>query len=698
MFGLLKRLFTNNRAAAERPLVRAASTFDDLTPAVREADPVRLYYDTMSKMQGAISRDDYGAAGRLTRQNLSQIPAWVKQTQKEYGSFDIGSIPALEHGGKVLAFLGDDDGLAEMRRVVDVTPELGPWLEMMARHEEDRRLFASILAAVEITPGCLQTDLKGLLGEADGHRIGVLVSFCERAGKISRIRFGRSYKLMPAALATVAEAPAKRPVPPHKRDPTPPKLREIDISKLAYVPLPRAPLRWEEEQTGRQRGEDSCVGGHFEIRDARWSLLSVEKLPPSARPDPAFSHMHPRDSGLLLLDYLGKAQGFGPIKAAGPCYDRSGNVTAKAALNEGIYRVGIHPQGSGMIAMSRECVVHAYDDTLDPLFETALAEAPEIRAIRHRFDIADDELKNHVRSVALSQHADRYLFTVVDEAWCSGTDGRGLWGVKLPIKDGWTRVTTPSSRCGTSIEVDQALALMNLTLPLTPEQLKKRYRDLARQWHPDLNPLDPQAGEKMTALNAAAEVLTGIDAATLPRFAGATFMRELDRKEISVAGLGMTMTIGLVVSERFASDWIYAAGFASGSNSVYLAGYSGRVVLVDEGGTAVRVYDIGAVPRRIVDTGRYLYLLTDTRLYILREDALHALIDVFDGGELIVAQTGIGILQKKCLRWYSADGTYLGSILAKDPIRRVYCAGERVIVETRQQRATIEGTPNWWNS
>jgi hypothetical protein len=607
-------------------------------------------------------------------------------------------VPALQDGGKVLAFLKDDEGLAEMRRVVEATSELAPWRETLAFHAEDRRLFDAILAAVEATPGCLQTDLKGMLGEPDGHRIGVLVSFLERAKKISRIRSGRSFKLMLAELAAVTEAPAKRPVPPHKRDRNPPRLREIDISKLAYVPLPRSPLRWEEEQTGRQRGQDSAVGAPFEISDAAWSLSSVEKLPRSARPDPAFSHMYPRDSGLLLLDHSGKAEGFGRIKAAGLCYDRAGNLTAKAALNGGIYRVGVHPQGSGLIAMSRECCVHAYDDALNPLMEIALTEAPEIGAIRQRFEIADGELKNHVRCVALSSRADRYLFTVVDEAWCTGIDGRGLWGVKLPIKDGWARVTTPSSRSGTSAEVDRALSLMNLRLPVTPEGLKKRYRDLARQWHPDLNPLDPQAGEKMTALNGAAEVLTGIDAAALPRFAGATFMRELDRREIKIAGIGMTMTMGLVVSERFASDWIYAAGFASGSDSVYLAGYSGRVVLVDKDGTAVRVYDIGAVPRRIVDTGRNLYLLTDTRLYVLREDALHALIDVFDGGELIVARTGFGILQKKCLRWYNADGTYLGSVLSKDPIRRVYCAGEQLVVETRQQRAIIEGAPNWWNN
>ena len=37
---------------------------------------------------------------------------------------------------------------------------------------------------------------------------------------------------------------------------------------------------------------------------------------------------------------------------------------------------------------------------------------------------------------------------------------------------------------------------------------------------------------------------------------------------------------------------IYAAGFAAHSNSVYLASYSGRVVVVDENGEGLRVYDI----------------------------------------------------------------------------------------------------------
>jgi hypothetical protein len=72
------------------------------------------------------------------------------------------------------------------------------------------------------------------------------------------------------------------------------------------------------------------------------------------------------------------------------------------------------------------------------------------------------------------------------------------------------------------------------------------------------------------------------------------------------------------------------------------------------------------------------------------------LIDTFDGGDLIVAQTGFGLLEPKRLRWFREDGRYLGSVVSKDPIRRVYSAGDRTIVETRLRRVVFEGIPPWW--
>ena len=57
-----------------------------------------------------------------------------------------------------------------------------------------------------------------------------------------------------------------------------------------------------------------------------------------------------------------------------------------------------------------------------------------------------------------------------------------------------------------SSDVERALTQMELSLPVEPDDLKRRYRELAKQYHPDLNPGDPQSQERMKALNLAMEV------------------------------------------------------------------------------------------------------------------------------------------------------------------------------------------------
>ena len=580
---------------------------------------IGTYYESMHRLQAAVSKRDYQEAARLVRETIQYIPEWVAETCEDYGSFAIRSIPALEQGGTMLALAGDDEGLTRMRQVVELLPELRPWTKEMERHQRDRRLFVSIQGVVSARPNCLQTEIKGLVGEEDGHRIAKLIKYLDKAGKIRRIKAGRTYRLLPPNSPDVPAPRPKRIVGSHRIDREPPRLVEIDVESLDYVSLPRAPTRWDDGQIRRERAV-AQTSRAFEIRDADWRIATVEKIPPGRRPDTAFRQMHPTDSGLVVIDDLGNASGLGQIEAAALRYDRTGEVAAKKGLLHDVYRVGVHPLGRGLIAMSKNCVVHAYDDGLDAI----------------------------------------------------------LWGAKLPVKDGWNRVATPSREYGTSADVTRALALMGLALPLTAEVLNQRYWELAKRWHPDLNPGDDRAGERMKAVNAAVEVLSGVEGASLPRGVGATFVRELETGEINVV------------------DWIYAASFAARSDGVYLAGYSGRVIFVNEDGVGVRVYDIGSVPRRIVDTGDYLYLLTDTRLYVVREDALHALVDIFDGGDVLVTQTAFGLLEKKRLRWFREDGSYLGAVLSRDPIRRVYATEEGLAVETRQHRALVEGVSTWW--
>jgi hypothetical protein len=120
------------------------------------------------------------------------------------------------------------------------------------------------------------------------------------------------------------------------------------------------------------------------------------------------------------------------------------------------------------------------------------------------------------------------------------------------------------------------------------------------------------------------------------------------------------------------------------------------VVVVDGDGQGLRVYDTGVAPRRICDTGEFLYILNDTGLYVLRDDTLHQQI-TFDSAQLLLAQSGLGLLESKRLRWFSKEGGYLGSVLSRDPIRRAYYSSGAMVVETRQRRAAITGAPSWWD-
>jgi DnaJ domain len=420
------------------------------------------------------------------------------------------------------------------------------------------------------------------------------------------------------------------------------RLRELDWQSLPCVKLPLPSFRRDEWRRQRRLPAAQVT---FEVQAAGWRLNSVEELPAALRPDPAFRRFHPLASGLLMLDDLGNAQGFGDSEAAVLRYDRAGRLAAKAGFAHKLYRLGLHPLGREFIAMSADCILSAYDDDLRLLWRTTLADAPQLQALRRRFAICDEWLKNHIRCVALARDRSGYLFTAVDQAWCVDAQGEVLWGLKLPLRDGWTRFV---AQAAASVEVGRALALMELALPVTPLQVRRRYRELALRWHPDRND-NAQAHEQMTALNSAVELLSGIDERLLSGEGGATSSGD-EGTEFNCRGADLTMTLGF--DERLDADWIYAADFAAHSNAVYLGSYRGRVVMIDPEGEARRVYNVGITPRRIIDRGEFLYILTHPALYVLRDGSLENMIDLLDGGELVMAPNGFGVLETKRLRWF----------------------------------------------
>ena len=672
-------------------------------------DPViTQYFDLHAKIEAAQRVRDYRAAIAHARKTYSLLPAFVEAWKREYGRFDINTSVAVHTGSTLMAVMSDRQGIEELRLMLAKIPELRKWMDTADSARTDLDTVEAILECVTHTPGVMQRDLKDSIPNKDGRRIATLADWLEKAGRLKRQRQNQTYRLyVPEPqdnLPTIVRPSVVSQSTGSRRPPLQPRM--IDLAVLPYVPLPSAPSRWENQAEPHSIAETGNSGHKTTprftlVEQNGWQIASEQKLPHQERPDTAFTDIHATNNGTFLVARNDRAQGYETMPAAIESRDRHGQVVAVAGLRNDVYRTGVNPLGRGIAFMSSKCVLHAYDESIQSLIELSLRDTAETQACMKRLGIVDEALKNHLRCVSLSVDNTRCLYTLVDEAWCVSEQGECQWGVRMPVTEGWNKVVRRSSLIATSAEIEQAMRIMGLKYPVCLDDIRHRHRELAKLWHPDLNPADPTAQEKMQRLNSAVEVLTGADPASLLETPEERvyYEKQLMRVAVDVPGVGnVQISGGMVRSEKQAADWIYSASFGSKLRNVFLGTYSGRIVEISSAGMPQRAYDIGTVARFIADTGDYLYILADTRLYVLTGDKLYTIVDVSDMADLVVAQTGFGLLEKKAFRWFREDGVLLGMVETSDPIRRVYSMPQGLVVETRQHRAVIGGAPFWWES
>ena len=396
-------------------------------------------------------------------------------------------------------------------------------------------------------------------------------------------------------------------------------------------------------------------------------------------------------SGTWLLDRSGSSADQPEVKSVLRRLDRLCRFVGQKPLNHDAYRSSAGSTGSHIAIMDSSGRLHIYDDELNVVTETNLQADP--RVVDHFRTIDTNywgEFKSQVRAVDVAAEGDRYLFTLADEAWCCMVSGRTIWGVAMPLKEGWKRVVGRTEGFGVGREVEEALRLFGLSLPVSPAEIKQRYRVLAMAHHPDRNASNPGAEENMKALNRAFVVLTGVDPNTLgfEESDVTYFARTAPDHVVELEGfrLEITMTGGTP------QDWVYAASFAAVDGCTYVATYSGKVILLSREGQPLIVYDIGTCPTEIVDVGRYTYFLTPTRLYVVEDRAkIAAFLDVFLQGRLLVSQSGFGLLTSNKLQWFTASGTKVGEVLTRDPIRTFHKIEGGAILQTRQHQAEVRG-------
>lgn len=347
-----------------------------------------------------------------------------------------------------------------------------------------------------------------------------------------------------------------------------------------------------------------------------WVLDGERKLIGDERSDTAFKIAAFGSAGSWLFARSKGSDGEPSASGVLRRLDRLGHLAAERALSHDAYRTGTGANGSSFAIMDSSGQLHIYDATLE------LAQAIELREdrrVREHFRTIETnywgEFRSQVRAVDVAPDGERYLFTFADEAWCCRPGGAAVWGVAMPLAEGWERVARRGDRFGVSREIYEALDLLGLVRPVSPSEIKARYWTLAQTHHPDRNPDSPQAAVKMRALNLAFELLTGLDPATVEfedsEAETTYFARAAPDSVFEVEGFRIEVTFG-----GSPQDWVYAASFAA-DGGAFVATYSGKVILLSDEGNARIVYDIGTFPNEIIDMGRYTYFLTPTRLYVM---------------------------------------------------------------------------------
>jgi hypothetical protein len=161
---------------------------------VNDKAEVDQYYREIDLVESLRKRGKSADALQVALANVARVHALVAWTIREYGSFDLKSIPPIEEGADIAAILGDTSALRNIRSVVESRPELAPWQEWVNEAEQDLQSVRAIRQLVLEEPGVIQSSVGKRIG-IETRRASDLTYRLAQAGLLRREKSGRSYEL-----------------------------------------------------------------------------------------------------------------------------------------------------------------------------------------------------------------------------------------------------------------------------------------------------------------------------------------------------------------------------------------------------------------------------------------------------------------------------------------------------------------------
>jgi len=152
------------------------------------------YFQLLVDIQELKKRGNFKKMLKYCQKSLQFIEPLVVDTKRQYGEFDIQSVPAIETGATFWAASGDEDRLLDIKEIVDYFPELNPWRQTVKEAFADKDLAFKIYEHVKNNKGFEQKRLKDVFKE-DSESISSVCYNMALVGRLKREKKGNTYLL-----------------------------------------------------------------------------------------------------------------------------------------------------------------------------------------------------------------------------------------------------------------------------------------------------------------------------------------------------------------------------------------------------------------------------------------------------------------------------------------------------------------------
>jgi hypothetical protein len=420
--------------------------------------------------------------------------------------------------------------------------------------------------------------------------------------------------------------------------------------------------------------------------DRGWSVCSTDLKKVPDKYETRWKHRVMMSSGTLEIAAWGLGRFGDPAsKAVARVHPANGDEPTIYQLEHVAYRIGTHPVAQAFTTMSPDLEIAVYDLS------------------GHRLggynipcfgDLKSDEDKYKVRCVSASHNGTLHLYTSVHQATLLDDRWAKVWVVQTPAAPGYQKriqKTEDDADVAARSALIDAVRVIGVSPSSSRAEIKRAYRSLAMRCHPDKNPGDELALERMKAINAAYEVLSGESATKAwdTEQEVEIYYRSIKQWSVDVGGVGrLNFEISMVGPGQ---DWIYAAAFNELGTMVYLGCYSGRIFILDLQSNVISTLHAHETVLSIVPLGTTLLIETTSRVLSLVSGEYRGHVATGTQCSITYFPGGFIVKDGRTLRVFDLLTNHLGDLVALDTIRSFWRVGLDLAIEMNKACARVSG-------